>query len=32
VPECICLAIEDGSASYLQWIEEEVKTADSPDS
>jgi len=22
LPECICLTIEDGSASYLQWIAE----------
>jgi periplasmic divalent cation tolerance protein len=24
LPECICLAIEDGSADYLQWIGEDV--------
>jgi periplasmic divalent cation tolerance protein len=24
VPECIMLAIEDGSATYLQWIEDSV--------
>ncbi len=24
VPECICLAIEDGSPAYLQWITESV--------
>jgi periplasmic divalent cation tolerance protein len=24
VPECICLAIEDGSPSYLEWIAESV--------
>jgi len=24
VPECICLAIEDGSANYLEWIAESV--------
>jgi periplasmic divalent cation tolerance protein len=24
VPECICLAIEDGSATYLEWIAESV--------
>jgi periplasmic divalent cation tolerance protein len=22
LPECICLTIEDGSASYLQWVAE----------
>jgi periplasmic divalent cation tolerance protein len=25
LPECICLAVEDGSANYLQWIAESVK-------
>ncbi len=25
VPECICLAIEDGSADYLDWIGESVR-------
>lgn len=25
VPECIAIAIEDGSAAYLQWIGESVK-------
>lgn len=25
VPECIVIPIEDGSASYLQWIEDSVK-------
>jgi periplasmic divalent cation tolerance protein len=25
LPECICLAVEDGSANYLQWISESVK-------
>ena len=25
VPECVALSIEDGSASYLQWIEDSVK-------
>ncbi|HEV3308737.1 MAG TPA: divalent-cation tolerance protein CutA [Candidatus Sulfotelmatobacter sp.] len=24
LPECICLAIEDGSANYLEWIAESV--------
>ncbi len=24
LPECICLAIEDGSPGYLQWIGESV--------
>jgi periplasmic divalent cation tolerance protein len=24
VPECLCLAIEDGSPAYLQWIAESV--------
>jgi periplasmic divalent cation tolerance protein len=25
VPECIVIPVEDGSASYLQWIEDSVK-------
>jgi periplasmic divalent cation tolerance protein len=25
VPECVVLSIEDGSAPYLQWLEEAVK-------
>lgn len=25
LPECIALKIEDGSAEYLQWIEQSVK-------
>jgi periplasmic divalent cation tolerance protein len=25
LPECIAIAIEDGSAAYLQWIEDNVK-------
>jgi uncharacterized protein involved in tolerance to divalent cations len=25
VPECIEVAIEDGSAAYLEWIAESVK-------
>jgi len=29
LPECICLTIEDGSASYLQWIAEGVSTVES---
>jgi periplasmic divalent cation tolerance protein len=24
VPECVCLTIEDGSPSYLDWIAESV--------
>lgn len=24
VPECVCLTIEDGSPSYLEWIAESV--------
>ena len=24
LPECICLAIEDGSSSYLKWIAESI--------
>jgi periplasmic divalent cation tolerance protein len=24
LPECVCLAMEDGSADYLQWIGESV--------
>lgn len=24
LPECICLAIEDGSQNYLQWLAESV--------
>ncbi len=24
LPECLCLAIEDGSPAYLQWIAESV--------
>ncbi|PYV97098.1 MAG: divalent-cation tolerance protein CutA [Acidobacteria bacterium] len=27
LPECICLAIEDGSASYLKWITDSVQTS-----
>lgn len=26
LPECLCLAIEDGSPAYLQWIAESVST------
>jgi periplasmic divalent cation tolerance protein len=29
LPECICLTIEDGSPSYLQWIAESVSTGES---
>jgi periplasmic divalent cation tolerance protein len=25
LPECMCLAIEDGSPEYLRWIEESVE-------
>jgi periplasmic divalent cation tolerance protein len=25
LPECMCLAIEDGSEEYLQWIQESVE-------
>ena len=25
LPECICVGIEDGSAGYLNWIEESVR-------
>ncbi|HXZ32302.1 MAG TPA: divalent-cation tolerance protein CutA [Terriglobales bacterium] len=25
LPECMCLAIEDGSPEYLKWIEESVE-------
>ena len=25
LPECIALAVEDGSAEYLQWLEESLK-------
>lgn len=25
LPECLCLAIEDGSAEYLSWLEEAVE-------
>ncbi len=24
LPECVCLAIEDGSVNYLQWIGESI--------
>jgi periplasmic divalent cation tolerance protein len=29
LPECIALAIDDGSAAYLQWIDESVDVNDS---
>jgi periplasmic divalent cation tolerance protein len=29
LPECICLAIEDGSTDYLQWIADSVSTGES---
>ena len=25
LPECVCLAIEDGSPEYLRWMEDETK-------
>ena len=25
LPECIALSVEDGSANYLQWIEDSIK-------
>jgi periplasmic divalent cation tolerance protein len=25
LPECMCLAVEDGSPDYLKWIEESVE-------
>jgi periplasmic divalent cation tolerance protein len=28
VPECICLSIEDGSPTYLEWIAESVSTGE----
>src|SRR5271166_3607915 len=28
LPECICLAIEDGSSGYLQWITASVSAKD----
>jgi periplasmic divalent cation tolerance protein len=28
LPECICLAIEDGSSNYLQWIAGSVSTTE----
>jgi periplasmic divalent cation tolerance protein len=28
LPECICLAIEDGSSNYLRWSEESVATTE----
>jgi periplasmic divalent cation tolerance protein len=28
LPECICLTIEDGAASYLEWIGESVSTGE----
>jgi|SRR5580704_8783449 periplasmic divalent cation tolerance protein len=29
LPECICLAVEDGSPNYLHWIAESVSTGES---
>jgi periplasmic divalent cation tolerance protein len=28
VPECICLTIEDGSPTYLEWVAESVSTGE----
>jgi periplasmic divalent cation tolerance protein len=28
LPECICVAIEDGSRNYLQWVAESVAAED----
>ena len=28
LPECICLAIEDGSLEYLQWIADSIRTGE----
>jgi periplasmic divalent cation tolerance protein len=28
VPECVCLTIEDGSPSYLEWIAESIATGE----
>jgi periplasmic divalent cation tolerance protein len=25
LPECVAIPVEEGSASYLQWIEENVR-------
>ncbi len=25
LPECLCLAVEDGSAEYLKWVEEAIE-------
>jgi len=25
LPECMCLAVEDGSAEYLNWIDESIE-------
>jgi len=25
LPECLCLAVEDGSPDYLRWIEESIE-------
>ena len=25
LPECLCLAVEDGSPEYLQWLEDSVE-------
>jgi len=25
LPECMCLAVEDGSAEYLDWIDESIE-------
>lgn len=26
LPECICLVVEEGSAGYLEWIDEAIST------
>ena len=28
LPECVCLAVEDGSESYLEWVGESVAAED----
>ena len=30
LPECLCLAIEDGSPEYLQWLRESVEQHGAP--
>jgi periplasmic divalent cation tolerance protein len=31
LPECVCLAIEDGSKEYLGWLADSVEGTDIPD-